>query len=291
MHAELVRTLTSDGMRLDGALLAGDAVETKSVDAALCLHGVGMNFYTSSTLEAVAPGLRKLGISVLLANTRGHDSLYTASVAMGRRRQGAAVEIVDECRLDVAGWCKFLMERGLASILLVGHSLGAIKAIYSQAHEPIPSVVGLIAASPPRLSCQAFKNSLESAPFFDSLTTAEQLVKAGRGEELFLARFPFPLLISATSYIDKYGPAERYNILNFAGRITIPALFTYGSKELEAGGIAFAGLPEALTKLPEKRALLNVEVIAGADHNYTGCGESLANVMTKWIEGRLRAGG
>ena len=242
MHVELVRTLTPDGMRLDGALLAGDEVSSRPADAALCLHGVGANFYTSSTLEAVAPALRRLGIAVLLANTRGHDSLYTASVAMGRRRQGAAVEIVDDCRLDVAGWCKLLGERGLGRILLVGHSLGAIKAVYSQAHEPSPAVVGLIAASPPRLSCQAFKNSLESAPFFDSLTTAEQLVKTGRGDELFPAKFPFPLLISAASYIDKYGPAERYNILNFAGRVTVPALFTYGSKELVGGRRTLRGL-------------------------------------------------
>ncbi|MFN0018985.1 MAG: alpha/beta fold hydrolase [Pirellulaceae bacterium] len=284
MQADLLRTLTPDGLRLDGALLAGNEVASRPVDAALCLHGVGANFYTCSALEAVAPALRKLGISVLFANTRGHDSLYTAAIAMGRRRQGAAVEIVDECRLDVAGWCKFLVERGMQRILLVGHSLGAIKAVYSQAHEPNPSVVGLIAASPPRLSCQAFKNSLESTLFFDSLSTAEQLVKAGRGDELFLAKFPFPLLMSGTAYVDKYGPGERYNILDFAGRVPVPALFTYGSKELETGGIAFAGLAEALAKLPEKRGPLTVEVISGADHNYTGCGESLAAAMSKWIE-------
>ena len=286
MHVDLVRTLTPDGLRLDGAVLAGDEVVSRPVDAAICLHGVGANFYTSSTLEAVAPALRKLGISVLLANTRGHDSLYTASVAMGRRRQGAAAEIVDECRLDVAGWCKFLVERGLTRILLVGHSLGAIKAVYSQSHEPNSSVVGLIAASPPRLSCQAFQNSLESAPFFDSLSTAQQLVKAGRGDELFLAKFPFPLLMSATAYVDKYGPGERYNILNFASRVPVPTLFTYGSKELESGGIAFAGLPEALQELPDKHGPLDVEEVAGADHNYTGCGESLASALGKWIESR-----
>lgn len=283
MYVELVRTLTPDGMRLDGALLAGDEVSHRPVDAALCLHGVGANFYTSSALEAVAPAIRRLGISVLLANTRGHDSLYTASVAMGRRRQGAAVETVDDCRLDVAGWCKFLVDRGLSRILVIGHSLGAIKAVYSQAHEPTSSVVGLIAASPPRLSCRAFKNSLESASFFDSLDTAEQLVQAGREDELFVAKFPFPLLISATSYIDKYGPAERYNILDFAGRVSTPALYTYGSRELESGSIAFAGLAEALAKLPEKRGSLEVEVIPGADHNYTGCGDSLAAAMSKWI--------
>ena len=284
MHAELVRTITSDGMRLDGALLGGDQkANPKPADAAICLHGVGANFYTSSTLEAAAPALRKLGLDVLLVNTRGHDSLHSAVMATGRRRQGAAVEIVDECRLDVAAWRRFLTERGLRRILLVGHSLGAIKAVYSQAHEPQAEIIGIIAASPPRLSYQAFRNSLESSQFFESITTAERMVKEGRGEDFFMAKFPFPLLISASSYIDKYGPAERYNVLNFAGRLSCPALFTYGSKELETS-IAFAGMPEALRSLAHPS--LEVVVIEGADHNYSGVAESLAGAMAKWIASR-----
>ena len=287
MHVELVRTLTSDGMRLDGALLAGDETgQRKPADAAVCLHGVGANFYTSSTLEAVAPALQKFGMDVLLVNTRGHDSLHSAVMVSGRRRQGATVEIVDECRLDVAAWHCFLTERGCTRILLVGHSLGAIKAVYSQAYEPRAAIVGVIAASPPRLSYQAFRSSLESGPFFDSITTAERMVKEGRGEDFFMAKFPFPLLISAASYIDKYGPAERYNILTFASRLTCPALFTYGSKELETS-IAFAGMPDALRSLPQPHGSLDVEVVEGADHNYSGVAESLADVMTKWIRSRL----
>ena len=95
------------------------------------------------------------------------------------------------------------------------------------------------------------------------------MVKTGRGDELFTSKFPFPLLITAAGYIDKYGPAERYNILKFAADLPCPALFTYGSKELASGGIAFAGLPEALMALPnaDRRS---VAVIEGADHVYTG---------------------
>lgn len=289
MHVELVRTITSDGMRLDGALLAGDETgQPKSADAAICLHGVGANFYTSGTLEAIAPALRKLGLDVLLVNTRGHDSLHSAVMTTGRRRQGAAVEIVDECRLDVAAWIRFVTQRGVRRILLVGHSLGAIKAIYSQAFDGQPDVVsGLIAVSPPRLSYQAFQNSLESSQFFESISTAESLVKEGRGDELFTAKFPFPLLISAGSYLDKYGPAERYNILNFAGRLTCPALVTYGSQELETS-IAFAGMPDALKKVPMALGSLDVEIVEGADHNYSGVTENLAGVTTKWIRTQLK---
>jgi pimeloyl-ACP methyl ester carboxylesterase len=283
LHCELVRTQTSDGLRLDGALLEPTAAPSTgiSVDAAICLHGVGANFYTSSTLEGVAPALRELGLHVLLANTRGHDTVFTASVAMGRRRQGAAYETVDDCRLDVAGWLKRLAERGLTRVLLVGHSLGAIKSIYAQALERFDSVAGIVALSPPRLSHRAFMNSLESSPYFDSLATAEELVRDGKPQELFQAKFPFPLLITAAGYIEKYGPAERYNILQYVPQLPCPALFVYGSRELE-GSISFAGMPDALRSLPGD-APREIAVIPDADHNYTGVQPALATTVGEWV--------
>ena len=48
------------------------------------------------------------------------------------------------------------------------------------------------------------------------------MVKAGQGDELFTSKFPFPLLITAAGYIDKYGPAERYNLLKFAADLALP---------------------------------------------------------------------
>jgi pimeloyl-ACP methyl ester carboxylesterase len=166
--------------------------------------------------------------------------------------------------------------------VLIGHSLGAIKAIYATAHEKFPQVAAVVAASPPRLSYSAFVNSPESSVFWESMSTAERMVAEGRGEELFTGKFPFPLLITAAGYIDKYGPAERYNILKFAAELTCPALFTYGSKELEHGGVAFAGLPEALLELPDSQRR-TVEVIEGADHFYTGVSDRLASTIVNWL--------
>jgi alpha/beta superfamily hydrolase len=108
------------------------------------------------------------------------------------------------------------------------------------------------------------------------------MVAEGRGEELFTGKFPFPLLITAAGYIDKYGPAERYNILRFAADLPCPALFTYGSKELDGGGVAFAGLPDALLDLPQ-RELRQIATIDGADHFYAGCGEQLAAEIARWL--------
>src|SRR5688572_20406079 len=135
MHVELVRTVTRDGLRLDGALTQAQSVSEGSSrstpTAAILLHGVAANFYTSSTLEPLVPKLQELGIAALAVNTRGHDSVFGASVGQVRRRYGAAYESVDDCRHDIAAWIDFLKSRGHERTLLIGHSLGAIKAVYA----------------------------------------------------------------------------------------------------------------------------------------------------------------
>ena len=288
MHVELVRTVTRDGLRLDGALLLhlppGEGLqEGIRPSAALLLHGVASNFYSSSTFETVIPKLRELGLAVLSVNTRGHDSVFGASLGNVRTRLGAAYETVDDCRYDIAAWIDFLQARGHAALVLIGHSLGAVKAVYGLAREKWPAVRAVVAVSAPRLSCVAFRNSPDSSsPFFESLTTAERMAAEGRGTELFTSTFPYPMLITAAGYVDKYGPAERYNLLRFAHDLPCPALFTYGSKELAGGGIAFAGMPEALQSLPHADRR-QVAVIEGADHVYTGVGEQLAASIAAWL--------
>ena len=294
MQVELVRTFTRDNLRLDGALApatqARSASEvptlarsaSKGSFAAILLHGVAGNFYTSSTFEPLVPALQQVGLDVLLGNTRGHDSVFGAVQGFMRRRFGAAYEIVDECRHDIAAWIDFLLARGHKQVVLIGHSLGAIKAVYFQAMEKHPQVAAIVAASPPRLSYSAFMNAPESSTFFESMSTAQQLVTEGRGDELFTSKFPFPLLITGNAYVDKYGPAERYNILKFADQVPCPALFTYGSKELDQGGIAFAGLPDALRALAGSDGR-QIAVIDAADHMYSGVTEKLAAEITQWV--------
>jgi pimeloyl-ACP methyl ester carboxylesterase len=287
MHVELVRTTTRDGLRLDGALV--ESADTRSpapdsrLSATILLHGVAGNFYTSSTFDAVIPRLQELGLAVLSVNTRGHDSVFGSMAGNVRRRLGAAYETVDDCRLDIGAWIELLASRGHSSVVLIGHSLGAIKAVYAQAHEKWPHVAAVVAASPPRLSYSAFMNSAESSVFWESMSTAERMVAEGRGDELFTGKFPFPLLITAAGYIDKYGPAERYNILRFAADLACPALFTYGSKELSGEGIAFANLPEALMSLPNSKHRSAI-VIDGADHAYTGVSDELAATVLEWLQ-------
>ena len=288
---ELVKTTTNDGLRLDGALqLSEQAVaDQRLLDGALLLHGVGGNFYGSSLLETLANTLVANGIAALRGNTRGHDGISTAATVTGSRQVGAAFEIVDECRYDVSGWCDFLRQRQLDRLIVIGHSLGAIKALYALAYDPHPAVRAAIVLSPPRLSCAAFLESRERELFQANLKTAQELVEQGRGQTLFPAQFPFPLLIAAEAYVDKYGPQQRYDITRFVARIRCPLLFLYGERELRTDKAAFAGLPEQLASRARPNQVLDLATITGADHFYRGAYDEVTRLVGEWLQAKFRS--
>jgi pimeloyl-ACP methyl ester carboxylesterase len=285
MLADLLHTTTSDGQRLDGALLtpAAQGDSSLAIDAAVCLPGVAANFYGSTMLEDLARPLLAAGSAVLWANTRGHDLVYTASSPNGTRRQGASYEIVDDCRYDLAAWCALLGERGYGRIGLIGHSLGAIKATYAAAKVAGLSVQRVVAVSPPRLCYTLFKQAGITS-FEQAIAQAEQLAASGEPQTLIEARFPFPLMITAASYLDKYGPAERYDLAHFAAALPCPALFVYGGEELASGGVAFAGLDQLIGSLADDASQrLEVQVIDRANHFYSGKREELGQAVVEWL--------
>lgn len=285
MQVELIRTTAADGLRLDGALHRSSDVTTGGrADVLLCLHGVASNFYGSSLFEKLTPVLLEAGISMLWANTRGHDLVYAARVGGQPQTLGAAFETVDDCRLDLAAWLSWLTEAGFARVGLLGHSLGAIKALYYEAHDPPAGASCVVAMSPPRLSFSAFREGPQSSAFFDSIREAEAAIAEGRGEELMPVRVPFPMFITARTYLDKYGRQERYNILRFVERCQPPLFFTYGSRELATGGVAFAGIPEVLQRHRSQGRPIDVMTVEDADHNYSGCQERAARGVLEWLE-------
>lgn len=268
MRVELTRVTTADGFRLDGALRRAPGRDGfPEIDVAVCVHGTGGNFYSSPLFDALSDGLVGAGIDVLRVNTRGHDAVSSAATSEGSRRQGAAYERVSDSRRDLAAWCEWLLGLGLGRIGLIGHSSGALKALYSLSERPIEGVATTIAISPPRLSHTWFRSSHAGATFAALFDVAERLVREGRPEQLLDIEFPLPTLVSAAAYLDKYGPAERYNLLHWVDKIAVPTHFFFGSDEL-VDNVAFTGLPEALTSLLGPRA--SVAVIPGANHFYVG---------------------
>jgi pimeloyl-ACP methyl ester carboxylesterase len=282
---QLIQCTATDGVRLDGILQRSfkNATHDLDVEVVLMLHGTGGNFYSSSFMAGLGDHFARSGVHVVRANTRGHDGVVMSSVNGFHKYLGAAFERVDDCRLDIAAWLGTLVERGYTRIVLAGHSLGAIKAIYSQAYEPHPAVTHLVAMSPPRLSHNYFLNSARAELFMDEFQRAQAAVEAGQPNTLMQVRFPFPYLITAAGHVDKYGPEERYDILRFVQLARLPMFFTYGSAELQ-NGLTFQGMPEELeAKAAEHELNLKLAIIAGADHNYTSTHTGLGERITRWL--------
>ena len=284
MIVDLVQISTRDGVRLDGMLQSPRAgpPSPPTADAFLFVHGTGGSFYSSTLFDAFADRFLQLGAAVLRVNTRGHDLISTASTTEGGRRIGAAYEVVDDCRHDLAAWIEWLSRRGFGRIGLVGHSLGAVKAIYTLAHEPQPAVVCLVALSPPRLSYSHFSSGPQGPNFLKTTVAAEEHVRAGRSEVLMDVKFPLPFVVTAAGYLEKYGPEERYNFLKFVARVPCRTLVTFGSIELE-NNIAFRGSPELLAPIAA-RTDVKVEVIENADHFYSQARDIVVELVTSWLQ-------
>ncbi len=286
MIVDLVQTTTRDGLRLDGMFQAAAVPPALPLDALCLVHGTGGNFYSSTLFDALAERLLALGVGVLRVNTRGHDGISTALTSKGGRRQGAAYEIADECRHDLAAWLAWLRGRAGERVGLLGHSSGAVKALYATAHDPSLNPACVIAVSPPRLSYSAFCASPTAAQFLATYAEAERLMQAGTPAALMDVKLPLPYVIAAAGYLEKYAPDERYNYLRFTGGLPCPVLVTLGEVEV-ANNMAFAGAPEELARLAARSPRLRTELIAGADHFYTGVREALVGRVEAWLRESL----
>ncbi|OAI50602.1 hypothetical protein AYO44_17650 [Planctomycetaceae bacterium SCGC AG-212-F19] len=282
MLVDLVQTTTRDGLRLDGMLQIPTISSQIGVDGFCLVHGTGGNFYSSTLFDAVAARLLDLGCAVLRVNTRGHDGISTAVATQGGRRLGAAFEVVDDCRHDLAAWLDLLRTRAGSRVGLIGHSLGAVKCLYALAHEPLLAPACVVAISPPRLSYSWFCASSAAAEFLAIYHEAQRLVEAGQPAALLDVKFPLPFAISAAGYVEKYGPDERYNYLPLLRSLACPTLVTLGEVEM-SNNVAFRDSTQAIAEVRPQPAHLAVELIAGADHFYTGVRADLVARLEGWL--------
>ncbi|MDA7951458.1 MAG: alpha/beta fold hydrolase [Pirellulaceae bacterium] len=295
MNVELVTTETEGGALLHGALAKPESnglnpLVSKERVIVLLLHGVGSNFYSDRLLSSLAEQIMGAGFDVLRANFRGHDLVNYTRVDNLATRQGAAYESVSKGQDDILGWVNFLREeKGYSHLLLLGHSLGAVKSLLTLSSTSPKGVGGVIAVSPPLLSYTTYVDCPISAPRYQkTFGRAEEMIKKGRGDDLIEVKFPFRLLITAAGYVEKYGPAENYNLLQFIPKVKVPLLMVYGGAELALGGAPFRNLPDkidgTLRKEQKKDGLFDLQIIAEADHFYHGKCKELGTLCLPWLK-------
>lgn len=293
MSLELVQTTTSDGVRLDGAYQKPDySLRSElGVDVMILHHGVGGNFYGSGPFEDFGPWLVEKGCAAIRVNNRGHDAVSQANVGGTRKRLGAAYEIIDDCRQDWSAWIDFAQEAGYKRIGVWGHSLGAVKSIYHMALDGDTRVQCVVASSPPRFSYSTFVNvdEWEGAKNVGErdakdCARAQQCLNEGHPDELIEVEWPRPMMVSAKTYIDKYGPEEKYDVVKHIPAVPVPLFTVIGTKEPH-DQFPFFGLPEEMQKLAGELDHFTFEYIDGADHPYTHHRKEVWDVTSKWLAG------
>jgi pimeloyl-ACP methyl ester carboxylesterase len=282
MDVKLVTVQTVDGVRLDGALRqpARSGASELGIDAFIVHHGVGGNFYNPSFVNQIGDALLADGCAVLRVSNRGHDLAFNGPAGP----LGAGFETVDDCRLDWPAWIDFCHSLGYERIGVWGHSLGAVKTIYFLATQGDPRVRCAVATSPPLFSHKHWAGMAEFDVVQDYLAVAEGLIERGDGESLMSVTTPTPLVVTARTYVDKYGPNGRYNILDLLPMVHVPILVTVGGLEV---GMNFAPLPAALARLSAGQPNLAFELVAGADHQYTGTVDALQHTALEWMRSAL----
>ncbi|MBI4339429.1 MAG: alpha/beta fold hydrolase [Chloroflexi bacterium] len=277
MQVELVKCTTVDDIALDGVFFAPreGGMAGGTVDAALLVHGTGGNFYGAILLE-MAERLRRASYAAVSFNTTSHDVVYGSP----ERPWGNAYEILDRCRRDLDAGVTWLARRGYNRIAIFGHSMGAVKVVYYQACVQDPRVAAVIASSPVRLSRSYFLASEAGEEYRRFYESAQALVDAGQPDTLISATFPNPQFYSARSYIDKHGPAERYNVLRHAHMVRCPLLLMAGSLEThprlrDCARDAF----ETIKYKPDARLVIQ----EGADHGWTNLREAQADHVLAWL--------
>lgn len=282
LPSELCRAVTPDGLPLEGiSLPPAKPAPDRFVSAFLLVHGTGSHFYAAGVLERFSEQASRAGFAVLRINTRGHDLI----TRIKGRHFGSAYETVSDCRLDLAAWIPFLLEGGHNRIGLVGHSMGAVKAIYAQALDRHPAVRCVIALSPPRFCHARLMENPAFGEFRDDYERAKDLVEQGNPQQLMTVRQPLPLLLTAEGFLAKYGPHDDYDYFKYLPRLSCPGLILIGTKSVQASP-AFAGVPEELHDLLAKHpeSPVTYELIEGADTAYSEHSEEPFLRANRWLK-------
>jgi alpha-beta hydrolase superfamily lysophospholipase len=243
----------------------------------LLIHGSGGSFYRVAT-KAMAEDLRNQGYACLAINTKGHDTVWSPQGS--GEYYGNALEILDNSRHDLRAGIDYLWEKGYRSIGLLGHSMGAVKVGYYAAAKDDDRVVTVILISPVRLSYSYYMESENADEFRSIIKRADRMEAEDRALELMEVRFPIPQMFSAASYLDKHGPAERYNLVSLAPRITVPMLVMGGELETHT---RLRDCPQDMITAAVNSPRAEYDIVPGGNHSLLNSMDQASARVLEWL--------
>src|SRR5256712_2286083 len=263
MTEELIHTYTEDGLLLEGVRYPARADLT-----IVYTHGLTSTVFRQTHVR-VARGLQNAGYAVVAGNNRGAALATPLLQRSGARVLGGSwFDRFEDAAKDIGAWVAVAVAGGAKRIVVLGHSLGAVKALL-YGSEPRDGLAGLILASPP---LRAFDRPPDAEP----LARARRAVDEGRPQELI--ELANPLTFGRTSATTLLSRAAVGDLTSRLRSVRLPVLAIYGSEETDIGS------QDDLDRMRQLVAgSFTGALIAGADHMYTGHEAQAAEITAGWI--------
>ena len=301
MKGEFCRVMTSDGLELQGLLVAPSA--GPAATTVIHVHGLSGNFYENRFVDDAAEAATGAGVNFLTVNTRGHEYISDficrppdggagagSAGALTSRQIGGAFETFGDCLQDIQAWVDFAKSRGAQRIVLQGHSHGALKVTYYLSKTDDPAVAGIILLSPSDdFGIQRYRMGRR---FDEILGIIKQMVDEGRGHD-FILRDYYTYHVSAATYYDTFRPDSLLKIFNisltdthhFAALegIKIPVLLIVGSVDEAFIGRSEEFIADVRRRMKKAKDFTG-HVLAEAPHNYLGHERELAGHLGVWLK-------
>jgi dienelactone hydrolase len=292
---ELVYVRATDGIHDGGVVFTPPKNAAKPI-AIIWIHGWGANFY-QPTYVNIGRALAERGYACISANTRMHDlgNVEWIPTLTGdkRIRGGGYWGVASEQVRDVAAWIDLAGDRGLETVVLVGHIAGWAAVTQYQAEEQDRRVVGLVVASG-----SIHPGTGPTDP--DQIAQATRMMADGHPDDL--VRDPkrsFPSFISAATMLDIVNsPPE---LKDFFGtktetrnpgvtRVRCPLLAFFGTRGDVGGQADLELLKSSIQRQSSGPSRVDTVMIEKADHMYTGEEAQVAQVIANWADSLVPVG-
>ena len=186
IEKEFIIINTNDGCSLPGIISHG---KKKNKSIIIFVHGSGGNFFKSSYYEDLSEEFELYGYDFMVCNNRGAEQffrLHRNNAGVNEViKAGNIYENFDESIFDIQAQVDMAKNRGYEDIILIGQSLGAIKAQYYC--EQVGDINKLILLSPVDFIAR-FRSRVNEK--YDELTKkAKQLVEEGKIYEMITNEF------------------------------------------------------------------------------------------------------
>ncbi len=284
-HIELK---TNDGLTLPG--LWYESIQEGADTACIFLHGCGSSsvFYKSEKMKTFAKQLSKQGIHFLAFNNRGAHYIkkLTREIngEVSELRIGTALEKISECVPDIEASIRFVQERGVKKIILLGESTGANKIVVYNTHRPNnPVSAYVLVGGGDDMGLWARQFGFET--WRDTLTLCKEKIASGEGESLFSTDLSKGIM-SYQSLFDVLDPDGEYNCFPYTeyfknekwsknplfsawSAVTKPTLVLYGSEDIFTYEHPRKSI-EALRIYQSGEAKVTYQIVKNADHGFHG---------------------